>query len=97
MTEPAAPREEAASIGTALAGPTGIMSPRYRITTFGNSAALQVMDTLCAALTVGAAGAIITGFGAARLPAGLAVSGLLVTAIGGLAVAAAYRIKERRA
>jgi MFS family permease len=61
----------------------------------GNSAALQIVDTLCAALAAGVGGAIITGFGTSRLASGLAVSGLLMAAIGAMAVVAAHRVKEQ--
>jgi len=58
-----------------------------------NSSALQISDTLGSSLVVGVAGALITGFGAARLGTGLAVAGTLFAAIALLGVIAALRLE----
>jgi len=60
-----------------------------------NSSALQISDTLGSSLVVGVAGALVSGFGAARIGTGLAVSGALFTAIALLGVIAALRLKVR--
>ncbi|HEV7936207.1 MAG TPA: MFS transporter [Actinomadura sp.] len=61
-----------------------------------NSAALQISDTLGAALVIGVAGALVTGFGTARLGLGLAVAGALTTVIAVFAVLTALRVSEGR-
>ncbi|SNT54505.1 Predicted arabinose efflux permease, MFS family [Actinomadura meyerae] len=58
-----------------------------------NSSALQISDTLGSSLVVGVAGALVTGFGAARLGTGLAVAGALFAAIALLGVVAALRLE----
>ncbi|NKZ03207.1 MFS transporter [Actinomadura latina] len=58
-----------------------------------NSSALQISDTLGSSLVVGVAGALVTGFGAARLGTGLAVAGALFGAIALLGVIAALRLE----
>ncbi|WP_067450307.1 MFS transporter [Actinomadura macra] len=58
-----------------------------------NSSALQISDTLGSSLVVGLAGALVTGFGEARLGTGLAVAGALFTAIAVLGVVAALRLE----
>ncbi|MEU8118585.1 MFS transporter [Spirillospora sp. NPDC049024] len=60
-----------------------------------NSSALQISDTLGSSLVVGVAGALVTGFGAARLDAGLAVAGALFAAIAAFGVIAALRLEVR--
>ncbi|WP_433475322.1 MFS transporter [Spirillospora sp. CA-142024] len=60
-----------------------------------NSSALQIADTLGSSLVVGVAGALVTGFGAARLDAGLAVAGALFAAIAAFGVIAALRLEVR--
>jgi MFS family permease len=61
-----------------------------------NSSALQISDTLGSSLVVGVAGALVTGFGAARIGAGLAVAGALFAAIALLGVIAALRLEVRK-
>ncbi|SFQ02991.1 Predicted arabinose efflux permease, MFS family [Actinomadura madurae] len=61
-----------------------------------NSSALQISDTLGSSLVVGVAGALVTGFGAARLGAGLAVAGALFAAIAVFGVIAALRLEVRK-
>ncbi|WP_243714795.1 MFS transporter [Actinomadura bangladeshensis] len=58
-----------------------------------NSSALQISDTLGSSLVVGVAGALVTGFGAARIGTGLAVSGALFAVIALLGVIAALRLE----
>ncbi|MFE9103440.1 MFS transporter [Actinomadura geliboluensis] len=58
-----------------------------------NSSALQISDTLGSSLVVGAAGALVTGFGVDRLGTGLAVAGVLFAAIALLGVVAALRLE----
>lgn len=58
-----------------------------------NSSALQISDTLGSSLVVGVAGALVTGFGAARIGTGLAVSGALFAAVALLGVIAALRLE----
>ncbi|TYC15205.1 MFS transporter [Actinomadura syzygii] len=60
-----------------------------------NSSALQIGDTLGSSLVVGAAGALVAGFGTARLGTGLAVAGTLFAAIALLGVFAALRLEVR--
>lgn len=60
-----------------------------------NSSALQISDTLGSSLVVGVAGALVTGFGAARLDAGLAVAGALFAAIAAFGAIAALRLEVR--
>jgi MFS family permease len=60
-----------------------------------NSSALQISDTLGSSLVVGVAGALVTGFGAARLDTGLAVAGALFAAIAAFGVIAALRLEVR--
>lgn len=61
-----------------------------------NSSALQISDTLGSSLVVGVAGALVTGFGAARLGTGLAVAGALFAAIAVFGVIAALRLEVRK-
>ncbi|XRQ06997.1 MFS transporter [Actinomadura welshii] len=61
-----------------------------------NSSALQISDTLGSSLVVGVAGALVAGFGGARLGAGLAVAGTLFAAIAALGVIAAHRLEVRK-
>jgi MFS family permease len=61
-----------------------------------NSSALQISDTLGSSLVVGVAGALVTGFGAARLGTGLAVAGALFAAIAAFGVIAALRLEVRK-
>ncbi|MFB4305117.1 MFS transporter [Actinomadura sp. GTD37] len=58
-----------------------------------NSSALQISDTLGSSLVVGVAGALVAGFGTARLGTGLAVAGTLFAAIALLGVIAALRLE----
>jgi MFS family permease len=58
----------------------------------GNSAALQIVETLGGSLVVGLAGAIIAGFGPSLLGAGMAVSGLLTAVIAAIGVVAGSRV-----
>ncbi|TDB88751.1 MFS transporter [Actinomadura sp. 7K534] len=60
-----------------------------------NSSALQISDTLGSSLVVGVAGALVAGFGAARLGTGLAVAGALFAAIAALGVITALRLEAR--
>nr|WP_237418310.1 MFS transporter [Actinomadura rayongensis] len=57
-----------------------------------HSSALQIGDTLGSALLIGASGAVLSAFGS-RLAPGLAVAGLLCTAVAVLAVIAARRLE----
>ncbi|GLW64500.1 MFS transporter [Actinomadura rubrobrunea] len=57
-----------------------------------NSSALQIADTLGSSLVVGAAGAVVTGFGADRLRVGLAVAGAMVAVVAVLGVLACLRL-----
>ncbi len=61
-----------------------------------NSSALQISDTLGSSLVVGVAGALVTGFGAARIGTGLAVAGAMFAAIAFLGVIAALRLEVRK-
>lgn len=60
-----------------------------------NSSALQISDTLGSSLVVGVAGALVAGFGAARLGTGLAVAGALFAAIAAIGAIAALRLEVR--
>ncbi|WP_018654072.1 MFS transporter [Actinomadura flavalba] len=57
-----------------------------------NSAALQISDTLGAALVIGTGGAVLAAFGPDRLGTGLAVAGAFYGAVALLGVLAARRI-----
>ncbi|MFB4300473.1 MFS transporter [Actinomadura sp. NTSP31] len=61
-----------------------------------NSSALQVADTLGSSLVVGAAGALVTGFGAGRLHLGLGAAGAMFAAIAAVGVVAALRLEARK-
>ncbi|MFG2087138.1 MULTISPECIES: MFS transporter [unclassified Spirillospora] len=60
-----------------------------------NSSSLQISDTLGSSLVVGVAGALVAGFGGARLDTGLAVAGALFAVIAALGVIAALRLEAR--
>ncbi|GLZ13750.1 MFS transporter [Actinomadura sp. NBRC 104425] len=57
-----------------------------------NSSSLQIADMLGSSLVIGISGALVTGFGADRLRAGLAVAGALAAAIAALGMLAALRL-----
>ncbi|MVZ99322.1 MFS transporter [Actinomadura sp. LD22] len=61
-----------------------------------NSSALQIADTLGSSLVVGAAGALVTGFGTGRLHLGLAAAGTMFAAIAAAGVVAALRLEARK-
>ncbi|WP_433143890.1 MFS transporter [Actinomadura nitritigenes] len=61
-----------------------------------NSSALQIADTLGSSLVVGAAGALVTGFGTGRLHPGLAAAGVMFAAIAAAGVVAALRLEARK-
>lgn len=61
-----------------------------------NSSALQIADTLGSSLVVGAAGALLTGFGTGRLHLGLAAAGVMFAAIAAAGVVAALRLEARK-
>jgi MFS family permease len=61
-----------------------------------NSSALQIADTLGASLVVGAAGALVTGFGTGRLHLGLGAAGAMFAAIAAVGVIAALRLEVRK-
>ncbi|MEV4251844.1 MFS transporter [Spirillospora sp. NPDC049652] len=60
-----------------------------------NSAALQIADNLGSSLFVGAAGALVAAVGTDHLGTGLAVAGVLMTALATLGVVAALRLTPR--
>ncbi|MFC4908973.1 MFS transporter [Actinomadura gamaensis] len=60
-----------------------------------NSASLQIADNLGSSLFVGASGALVAALGTDRMGTGLAVAGVLLTALAAVGVLAATRLTTR--